>query len=146
MGINSQKWLSLFFLILLGGCGSKAANDEFAQEGAVELTEVHLGDYNVTVDIDSEFEGRKILLNGQLSFSLFATVDEKNRKRLEKLILQRKGTFDDRVIAICRDTKLPDLRDPNLTVIRSKMKEMVELLFENTYIDSFVFSEIDFFT
>lgn len=136
---NAMRSINLALIsgaLSITGCGSGGAtlSIEQLEQGFIneQQVEVDLGDYAVPIPVlVTESEGKShyenILL---LRFRLWALVNPSEESVTKRLIRRNRGKVRDRVMTECRNAPLVDVQDPNLTALRSRVRDRLQPLFD----------------
>ncbi len=80
-----------------------------------EVVEVRIGDIHVR----NTLPGESAALN--ISLTLYATVDPKDRKHLEQLLARKQQRMHESIVRVIRSCRQKDLGDPDLQVVRKQL-------------------------
>ena len=105
-------------------------------EHGVSKVEVELGDGSFATTNEQAVTGISI----QVRFKLFVTVAEKEQEEFQHLVEAHKNRINEAIIGIFRAASHDDLRDPELNVMKQKIREKVNRLLGTTAIIDVVFS------
>lgn len=131
----------------LAGCSSSDDGGVYADLEAVvlreRLVEVALGSFEIPVPIEVIDEaGKRHSANVmQLKFALAAVVAPGDAKQVNRISKRDAGQLRDRVIRVCRNASVDELMDPQLSTLRSRLRDSAQPLFEGDTIRRMVLDD-----
>lgn len=127
---------ALGLLALASGCGgsSSPSYDDFEVfQFREEMTETSLGHFSVPVPLI--VSGDEASNRIQFQFELFGVVKPEAESRTLRLAERHKGQLRDRVIRVCRNARIEDLLDPQLSTLRSRLLDTIQPLLDGVAVD-----------
>ncbi len=128
------------------GCGDSAAalpalpGDTPILRGSTKETEIFVDFFSVTIPTNDGTGNYAAPI--RLDFELYALVDQKNKRTVEKLLEQRRADFSDRIIRVCRNVGWQDLGDPRMRLIRAKFSRVGDEVLGPRLVRRFVISDL----
>lgn len=120
-----------------GGHGGGGGHGNGHSGGGAEKVEIELGDGSFATTNETAVIGSSI----QLRFKLYVTVAESQLEEFKNLAnVAHKARVNEAIIEIFRAASQDDLRDPELNVMKQKIREKVNRLLGTTAIIDVVFS------
>ncbi len=118
-------------VVALAGCESKStyAFDELDSTPAQdELIEFSLGNYKIPIPLTHNFGPTAAPKRNRLEFSfeLYALIARDYQSQLASLWHRHEGKIRDHVIQACRNAKLEELEEPELSKLKSHLNDAIQ--------------------
>ena len=119
------------FAAWLGGCGGRSTYefDELDLTPAHdELSEFSLGHYAIPMPtVKSYGPGGNVTSNHvEFAFELHALVTRDYEAKLSALWERHRGNIRDRVIRVCRNATLEELREPEFAMLKARLTDAIQ--------------------
>ncbi len=127
-------------MLLLAGCSSPEPEFQFDDLGLLptqeELVEFPLGHFAIPIpSIDDYGEKKRVPRNRlEFEFELHALVTPKHEAQLTDQWQRHEGKVRDQIIQVCRNASMDDLREVELTSLKSHMIDAVQAVLGSKYI------------